>query len=144
MHETLIFEQENNHNIYILPTYLPYFFSERYRKQTIFSGPNSQEFLENFSFGSMILMAMTLELRKILQNIWRRFIGYVIITFLQVFAIFGYWVEVFSFVSKCLIARTLCTATGLVEVVRYCQTLLGVDVSVRDLARTHPSCLSFG
>ena len=30
-----IFDQKNNEILFFLPTYLPYFFSDRYRKQTI-------------------------------------------------------------------------------------------------------------
>ena len=36
MHKTHIFEQKNNAKKKILPTYLPYFFSDAYRKQTIY------------------------------------------------------------------------------------------------------------
>ena len=40
MHKTHIFDQKNNaKKIFFLPTYLPYFFSGRYRKQTIFFRP---------------------------------------------------------------------------------------------------------
>ena len=35
MHKTHIFDQKNNAKKNILLTYLPYFFSDRYRKQTI-------------------------------------------------------------------------------------------------------------
>ena len=41
MHKTHIFDQKNNTKIKFLPTYLSYFFSVRYRKQTIsFFRPN--------------------------------------------------------------------------------------------------------
>ena len=36
MHKTHIFDQRNNAKKKFLPSYLPYFFSDRYRKQTIF------------------------------------------------------------------------------------------------------------
>ena len=36
MQKTHIFDQKNNAKKIFLPTYLPYFFSERYRKQTIY------------------------------------------------------------------------------------------------------------
>ena len=44
MHKTHIFDQKNNaKKIKNLPTYLPYFFSDRYRKQTIsFFRPNER------------------------------------------------------------------------------------------------------
>ena len=35
MHKTHIFDQKNNAKFFPLLTYLPYFFSDRYRKQTI-------------------------------------------------------------------------------------------------------------
>ena len=35
MHKTHIFDQKNNQKNILLPTYLPYFFSDCYRKQTI-------------------------------------------------------------------------------------------------------------
>ena len=34
MHKTHIFDQKNNANNFFLPTYLPYFFPDHYRKQT--------------------------------------------------------------------------------------------------------------
>ena len=43
MHKTHIFDQKNNEKKNLLPTYLPYFFSDRYRKQTIsFFKPNDK------------------------------------------------------------------------------------------------------
>ena len=35
MHKSHIFDQRNNEKKMFLPTYLPYFFPDRYRKQTI-------------------------------------------------------------------------------------------------------------
>ena len=46
MHKTHIFDQKNNAKKMFLPTYLPYFFSDRYRKQTIyFFRPNLTEII---------------------------------------------------------------------------------------------------
>ena len=46
MHKTHIFDQKNNAKIFFLPpTYLPYFFSDRYRKQTVyFFRPNENNY----------------------------------------------------------------------------------------------------
>ena len=57
MHKTRIFDKKNNPKIYFLRTYLPYFFTDHYRKQTIsFFRPKLFEHKRkviNFSLGNI-------------------------------------------------------------------------------------------
>ena len=55
MHKTHIFDQNNNAKIIFLPTYVPYFFSDRYRKQTIFFLSLTREFIVLFIMLFVIL-----------------------------------------------------------------------------------------